>query len=41
MDGGYGIWDQFCRAAESDAILDTPQYNELQAAVSPGGRWMA
>jgi eukaryotic-like serine/threonine-protein kinase len=22
-------------------MLDTQQYNELQAAVSPGGRWMA
>ena len=41
MGAGYGIWTSAVEQKSSKPILDTEQYNELQAAVSPGGRWMA
>ena len=41
MDAGYGIWTSSVEQKNPKPILDTQQYNELQAAVSPGGRWMA
>ena len=41
MGAGYGIWTSFVEQKNPKPILDTQQYNELQAAVSPGGRWMA
>ncbi len=41
MDAGYGIWTSSIEQKNPKPILDTQQYNELQAAVSPGGRWMA
>ena len=40
MDAGYGIWTTSVEQGHAKAILDT-RYNELQAAVSPDGRWMA
>ena len=40
MDAGYGIWTTSVDHKNPKAILDT-QHNELQAAVSRDGRWMA
>ena len=40
MGAGYGIWSTSIEGKNPRAIVDTP-HNELQAAVSPDGRWMA
>jgi hypothetical protein len=40
MDAGYGIWTSSIERKNRKSVLDT-QYNETQAAISPGGHWMA
>jgi len=40
MEAGYGIWSTSVDQKNPTAVLDT-QNNELQAAVSRDGRWMA
>ena len=40
LNAGYGIWTSSVEQKNPKAILDT-QYNELHAAISPDGRWMA
>jgi len=40
LRAGYGIWIKSLTQKNPRALLDTP-YNEVQAAISPDGAWMA
>ncbi len=40
LEAGYGIWTSSIEKKEPKPLVDT-QYNEVQAALSPDGRWMA